>query len=159
MAPVAGPIFSVLLLSLAAWAGGQSLRKLGHFSAPHAAFSSVVDLEDSASPEARSTLIVSAFNPIPLFHDTVYQVSAIGQRLADVSSIHVTEVTRSVTWPNEAVKVPGTEERAVCPVLLLLLTIMMVFWTTTILLLLATTTMMLLTTTMLLFLLLLLLLL
>ncbi|XP_076471194.1 uncharacterized protein LOC143301074 [Babylonia areolata] len=84
----------------------QSLRELGHIPAPHAAFASLVNMEDSKSVTARSTLVITGFNPIPLFHDTVYQVTEIGRHLDDLSNAPVTEVTRGVTWPNEARQVP-----------------------------------------------------
>ncbi|KAK7093644.1 uncharacterized protein [Littorina saxatilis] len=84
----------------------QSLRQIGKISAPHAAFTSIVNKEHATGQSAKSTLIISGFNPIPLFHDTIYQVPEIGQHLSNLHSVHVTEVTRGVTWPNEVRKVP-----------------------------------------------------
>ncbi|KAL8614216.1 hypothetical protein ACOMHN_026433 [Nucella lapillus] len=80
--------------------------KLGQIPAPHAAFSSLVNMEDTSTVSDQYTLVISGFNPIPLFHDTVYQVAAIGSHLDDLSQARVTEVTRDVTWPNEVAQVP-----------------------------------------------------
>lgn len=83
----------------------QTLRQLGSVPAPHAAFARLVNMENTRSSE-RHRLIISGFNPLPFFHDTIYQVADIGQHLDDLSQASVTEVTRQVTWPNEVHYVP-----------------------------------------------------
>ena len=84
----------------------QSLRKLGQIPAPHAAFAGLVDKLTIEKGSARYTLVVSGFNPIPIFHDTIYEVAGIGEHLETLNSVQVAEVSRDVLWPNEVREVP-----------------------------------------------------
>ena len=84
----------------------QSLRKLGQIHVPHAAFASLVPKESIENRSARVTLVISAFNPLPFFHDTIYEVAGIGQYLDRLGDVRVAEVSRDVVWPNEIRQVP-----------------------------------------------------
>lgn len=97
----------MLTVGLLACAGAQTLKKLGQLRATHAAFTSLVDKEISSVAAEKYSLLIAAFNPVPLVHDSIYEVPAIGSHLADLPHAPVTEISRDVTWPNEVSKVPG----------------------------------------------------
>ncbi|PVD27026.1 hypothetical protein C0Q70_12176 [Pomacea canaliculata] len=96
----------MLTVGLLACAGAQTLKKLGQLRATHAAFTSLVDKEISSVAAEKYSLLIAAFNPVPLVHDSIYEVPAIGSHLADLPHAPVTEISRDVTWPNEVSKVP-----------------------------------------------------
>lgn len=97
----------MLTVGLLACAGAQTLKKLGQLRVTHAAFTSLVDKEISSVAAEKYSLLIAAFNPVPLVHDSIYEVPAIGSHLSDLPHAPVTEISRDVTWPNEVSKVPG----------------------------------------------------
>ncbi|XP_050415338.1 uncharacterized protein LOC126829472 [Patella vulgata] len=96
----------VLASVLSAGIQGASVKKLGTFSAPHAAFIEVVEDTHASSAKDKYHLFISSFNAVPLSKDHVYEVTKIGSHLHNVAGIKVITATSSVTWPNEVGAVP-----------------------------------------------------
>ncbi|XP_071095835.1 uncharacterized protein [Haliotis cracherodii] len=82
------------------------LTNLGRFHAAHAGFIQVEEDTHAVNVLDRYNLFIAAFNPFPFTTDHVYEVAAIGRKLANINRTHILDVSHRITWPNEISQVP-----------------------------------------------------
>lgn len=83
------------------------LTNLGRFHAAHAGFIQVEEDSHAVNVLDRYNLFIAAFNPFPFTTDHVYEVAAIGRKLANINRTQILDVSHRITWPNEISQVPG----------------------------------------------------